>query len=111
LLVVAGFVLRQPDGAVLALYGLTLVMVGGSTRWIHLGLERTRFAAVSRIVGELTMVVLVLLLVRGPADVTRVPLAQFLGDSLAALLLLAALRRSGIRLPVRLRRAVALPVF
>ena len=103
--------LPSPDGAVLALYGLTLLTIGTNTRWILLGLERSRYLALARTVGESVMLILVLLLVRGQADVTRVPLAQFAGDSLAALLLLLWLRRRGYRLRVRLRLAVVLPIF
>lgn len=106
-----GLVLPQPDGAIVCLYGLTLLMVGGSTRWIHVGLERTRFVAVARALGEGLMVLLVVLLVRGSADLARVPMAQFVGDAFAAVLLIVALRRRGYRLPIRLNVSVAKPVF
>ena len=94
-------VLPRPDGAVLALYGLTMLAVGGGTRWIHMGLQRTRWVALSRTLGELVVLGLALSLVHGHADLVRVPLAQFTGDALAALLLFVALRRWGYRLPVR----------
>jgi O-antigen/teichoic acid export membrane protein len=87
LAIVGLLVLPQPDGAVLACYGLTLLAVGGNTRWVHLGLEQTRWAATARALGEATMLLLVLLLVHGTSDVARVPLAQFVGDALAALAL------------------------
>ena len=77
--------LRGPDGAVLACYGLTLLAVGGNTRWVHLGLEQARWAAIARAIGEATMLLLVLCLVHGTGDLARVPLAQFVGDGLAAL--------------------------
>lgn len=88
------------EGTVLALYGLTLLAVGGSSRWVHVGLEKTRRVAVARALGELTMVGLLVLLVRGPSDVVRVPVAQFVGDALAAILLLWWLRRRGLRFRV-----------
>jgi O-antigen/teichoic acid export membrane protein len=109
-LLVAGLVLPQPDGAVLAAYGLTLLVVGASSRWIHLGLEQPGRVAVARALGEGAMVLLVLVLVRGPGDVGYVPLAQFVAESLGALLLLLWLRRSGIALTVRFDWAEVAPL-
>ncbi len=94
-------VLPQPDGAVLAGYSLTLLAVGGNTRWVHLGLERAGFAALARAAGETTMLLLVLLLLRDSGDLGRVPLAQFSGDMLAAILLAWGLSR--IRRPLVMR--------
>ncbi len=93
--------LPSPDDQVLALYGLTLIAAGLSTRWVHLGHERAGRVAVARVIGEGTMVVLVLLFVHGPGDITRVPLAQLAGELLASALLLAWLRRAGHRVGVR----------
>jgi O-antigen/teichoic acid export membrane protein len=93
--------LPSPDDYVLALYGLTLVAAGLSTRWVHLGHERAGRVAVARVIGEGTMVVLVLLFVHGREDITRVPLAQLAGELLASALLLAWLRRAGHRVGVR----------
>ncbi len=101
----------SPDGLVLALYGLTLIAVGGGTRWIHLGLQRTRRVAMARIAGEGTMLLLVLLLVHGRQNVVRVPLAQFAGDSLAALVLLVSLRAWGYEFPLRFDTRVIRPIF
>lgn len=92
----------QPDGGVLAVWTLCLLAVGVNTRWIHLGLEQTRFASLARAAGELTMAVVVFLVVSDPGDVARVPLAQFIGDMLAAFLLAAWLHRRGIRLNLRI---------
>ncbi len=103
--------LPQPDGTILVLYGLTLLAVGGGTRWIHVGLQRTRRVAAARAVGEATMAVLVLALVRGTGDLARVPLAQFAGDALAALILIASLRAWGYTLPVRLDFALVRPIL
>ena len=102
--------LPQPDGAVLAVYGLTLIAAGINSRWVHLGLERSAHMAVARVAGELTMVALVLLSVRGAQDVTKAPLAQFFGDLVGALLLLWWLRRLGVRLAFRLDPAVVRPL-
>jgi len=106
LAVVGLTVFPQPDGAVLALYGLTLLAVGASSRWIYLGLEQASRVAAVRTGGELLMALLVFFLVRGPADIGRAPLAQFAGDALAALLLLGELLRRGYRLRPRLDSAV-----
>ncbi len=91
----------QPDGAILAVYSLTLLAVGGNTRWVHLGLEQAGYAALARAVGEATMLLLVLALLRGPGDLGRVPLAQFSGDMAGALLLAWGLARAGYRLRLR----------
>ena len=111
ILLVAGVFLPQPEGAVIAAYGLTLLAVGASSRWIHLGLERPGRVAISRSIGDGAMLVLVLLLVHGPGDLGHVPLAQFVADSLAALLLLLWLSREGIELRVRLDWSVVTPVL
>ncbi len=103
--------LPQPDGAVLAVYGLTLLGVGANTRWIHLGLEDAPRVAMARIAGESTMVLLVILMVRSAGDLARVPLAQFTGDMLMVLLLAFWLRQRGIPLPLRWDRAAAGPVL
>lgn len=104
-------VLPQPDGAILAVYGLTLLGVAANTRWIHLGLEDAPRVALARIAGESTMVVLVILMVRSAGDLARVPLAQFTGDMLAMLLLGLWLRRRGVVLPLRWDRPAAGPVL
>jgi O-antigen/teichoic acid export membrane protein len=85
-----------PEGPVLAAYGLTLLAVGASTRWVHLGWERAKPVAAARTVGELLMVAGVVLFVQGPEDLLRVPIARFAGDGLAALLLLWGVVR-GVR--------------
>jgi O-antigen/teichoic acid export membrane protein len=97
LLGVGLFVLPRPDGAVLAAFGLVLFPVALSTRWIHLGLERTRFVAIARVMGEVAMVALVVAFVQGPDDLLGVPLAQFAGDMLMAAVLAASLLKWGYR--------------
>ncbi len=106
------FVLEQPDGHALALYGLTLLAVGASTRWIHIGLEQAHRVALARVLGELLRVALVLLLVRDPGDLLLVPVAQVVGDFLTAGVLLVWLRhheRAAFRL--HLDWDLARPVF
>ena len=95
-----------PEGQVLALYGLTLLAVGASSRWIYLGLERAPLVAAVRTAGELLMVLLVFLLVRGPDDLLRVPAAQVIGDTIAAVVLLGWLVTRGLSFRPRLDRDV-----
>jgi O-antigen/teichoic acid export membrane protein len=98
------------EGRVLAVYSLTLLAVGAGTRWIHIGLEKTAFASLARIAGELLMVGLVFAFVRSSADLIRVPLAKLAGDFLAALILAWLLSRWGIRLRPRLRWSLLKPL-
>ncbi len=93
--------LPEPDGAVLAVYGLTLLAVGIGTRWVHLGLRRTGLAAMAATVGQGAMALLVFALVRGPADVAVLPAAQVAGDLVVAAILLVALRRLAGPVPAR----------
>jgi O-antigen/teichoic acid export membrane protein len=108
---VAPRVLPEPEGRVFALYGLTLLAVGPDTRWIHLGLQRSKPVAIARALGELTYLGLVLLFVRETQDIPRVPLAAFAGDALACALLFAWLRRSGFRLGVQFDWKQAQPIL
>jgi len=96
------WILPAPEGPVLAAYGLTLLAVGVGSRWIHVGRERTRLVAVARTLGEVSMVLLVLALVRAPEHLIRVPFAKLAGDLLAAAILLWSLGRAGLPLRPRL---------
>lgn len=96
-------VLPQPDGAVLAAYAFTLPGFALGTRWVHLGLERPGNASLARMLSEAVTVVLVLLLVRAPGDLTRVPLAQIVGEGIGALLLLRLLPEQLGRLRITLQ--------
>lgn len=104
-------ILPQPDGAILAIYSLALVAAGLSTRWVHLGLERAGGVALSRTVGELVALGVIVAFVDGAGDIAVVPLAHFAGAGVTSLLLLVALRRSGIELAWRWDPAAARPVF
>lgn len=102
LLIGAGLLLLpQPEGALLAIYALTLLPLGLNTRWVHLGFERAGAVAIARIAGEATMCGLVLTLVHHAGDVTRVPLAQLSGDLLAGLILALVLRSRGLGIALR----------
>jgi O-antigen/teichoic acid export membrane protein len=107
----AHLLLPEPDSTTLALYGLCLAWVAVNTRWVHLGLERPGPVALSRVIGEVVVLAVVVGLVRMPGDLARVPLAQFAGDGMAALFLLALLRRRGVALPLRLDREITVPLF
>jgi O-antigen/teichoic acid export membrane protein len=111
LAVVGGFFLPRPDGVVLAAYGITLLSAAGSTRWIHLGLESPGVVAVGRLLLECVELGVVVLLVRAPADMTRVPFAEFAGGVAAATLLARWTQRRGVRLTGRLDFAAAEPML
>lgn len=99
--IVAGLamvVLPYPDNMVLALFSLTLIPVGASVRWILVGMEKTRVVAAARAAGEAVMVLLVIVFVRGRTDLLYAPLSQFVGDALAAAILLWWVLRQGIHL-------------
>ena len=100
--VVAFLSLPYPDNMVLALFGLTLIPVGAGARWILVGLEKTRVVAVARAAGEAAMVLLVIVLVRDRTDLLVAPVAQFVGDALAAAIVLWWVVRQGIHLSFKL---------
>lgn len=103
--------LPSPDGKVLALYGGVLVAAGLSTSWVHVGLEHARRVAAARVIGECVALGVLLLIVHGPQDVTHVPVAQIVGDGLAAIILLALLVRNGLDLLPRIDLALAMPLM
>lgn len=112
LVVAAGLtVLPQPDGAILATSALALVFTGASVRWVHLGLERAGGVAVARTLGELVALAAIVALVRDAGDVGRVPLAQFVGAGITALILLVTLQQGGVRLRWRWDPRSVAPVF
>lgn len=103
----AGLLLMpQPEGAVLAGYSLTLFTVALGTRWVHLGLDQAGRAAAVRVGTEAVAAVIIVLTVRGPGDLGRVPLAQVVGECLGALVLLRLLPAGAARLKVRLQPAM-----
>lgn len=72
---------------VVVLTGLSFFSLALDTSWVYRGLERLRRVGIMLVVGQILFVATVLLLVRGPADVVVVPLAQLFGGLSAALLL------------------------
>ncbi len=112
LLALAGLlVLPQPEGAVLALYGLTLPVRGLNARWVLIGQDRAGAASLARVAGEATSALLILALVRGTGDVATVPVTQLLGDAVAAVVLLLALRPAVTDAALRSAWATARPVL
>jgi len=93
--------LPQPEGAVLAAMALVLTMRGANARWVLIGLERSAPVGWARTAGEVLTALIVIAMVRGAGDLGLVPLAQFGGDALGALILVVVLGRMGYALPVR----------
>jgi O-antigen/teichoic acid export membrane protein len=108
---IVAFFAPQPDGRVVALYGLTLISLAASMRWVLLGLERARVVAISRVAGEALFAGLVLLGVKSSTDIMRVPVAQFLGDALGALIVGVVIWRSGYHLRAELNWGIVGPLF
>lgn len=97
--------LPPAEGTVLGVYALSLLPIALGTRWIHLGLETARPAALARLARDGTLLVLILILVREGDDLVRVPLANFIGECIASLILLVWLARRGARFPLQLEWA------
>lgn len=90
-----------PDGPIIAAAVFIVGPLAASTRFVHMGLENARPVGGSRVISEAIILGVVLLLVRGMADLWAVPLAQISGECAAALFLLVLLRRRGHRMPLR----------
>jgi O-antigen/teichoic acid export membrane protein len=103
--------LQDPGRSVFAFYFLTLVPIAASTKWIHLGLERARPVALWRVAGEAVTFGLVVLLVRYPSDLWRIPVAILIGDGLVAFALIRLLARQGYALKLCWAPRTAWPVF
>jgi O-antigen/teichoic acid export membrane protein len=100
-----------PDGPVIAAFAMTLIPQAASTKWVLLGLESAAPVGISRIAGEALMVLMVVLMVDGAADLWAVPTANVAGEFAAAILLLIVLRRRGHRLPFDWNLKKAVPIF
>jgi O-antigen/teichoic acid export membrane protein len=91
------FAPHQP--IVLLLSSLSLIAVALDTTWVYRGLSRNRTAGLALFGAQLAYLAGVVFIVRIPHDVPKVPLIQFAGDTLAALVLLALLFRHGFVRP------------
>jgi O-antigen/teichoic acid export membrane protein len=96
-------VFPQPDGAIVAAFAFMLAPMALGTRWAHLGLEHSGVVSLSRTITEVVAAAMILAFVRDARDVAVVPLAQILGESAAALLLLRALPPAARALRVAIR--------
>jgi O-antigen/teichoic acid export membrane protein len=76
---------------VLALTGLSLISIALDTSWVYKGMGRARPVGIALLGAQCIAVALLLLLVRVPEDVVRVPLIQLFADLVAAGFLLAPL--------------------
>lgn len=90
-----------PEGPIIAAAVLRVIAQAGTTKWIHIGLESAIPVGVTRILGELLMLGLVLLLVHGPGDIGAVPVAQVSGEFLVVVGLLVWLGKKGHTIPIR----------
>jgi O-antigen/teichoic acid export membrane protein len=106
---VAYEVLPHPDRAVLATYTVALFATALNVRWVYLMRRDPTRPAVARILAEGVGALVVLLLVRSPADTLLVPLGLICGETVGAGVLLAPLaRRAGVR--PRIEWSIASPL-
>lgn len=103
--------LPSPDGAVLAVFALTLIPMGASTRFVHLGFERGGYAATARVLAEAVILLLLVIGVQSPDDVLRVPLVHLIGLTVGSVLLAWWIRVYGIPVRPRLDWAVLKPLL
>ena len=86
---------------VLLLSGLSFFSLAVEPSWVLKGLERNRWVGAGLILTQAVFTVGVLLLVRSPADVVLVPVVQFAGELVMALLMMGVVLRLGrVRLHV-----------
>jgi O-antigen/teichoic acid export membrane protein len=85
---VAVWILPATDGQVIIRYALGLVFVALNARFVYLMRHRPGPPAAARLLAELAAVGMIVLLVRGPEDVKKVPLGFIVGEATASLLLL-----------------------
>jgi len=110
-IVLVQLLLPEPERTVLSLYCLTILPVAASTKWVHMGLEDARPIGVSRVLGELLGLAIVLLIMTRAARLWVPPVAQFASEVLVAVYLLVVLYRRGYRLHLVWNLAVAMPLF
>ena len=90
-LIIVGLFAPQPDGALIAIYGFTLLPIAFGSAWALLGQERGVVVARARVATESVAVFLIIVMVRHSGDVHRAPLAQLVGEGIGAWLMLRAL--------------------
>jgi O-antigen/teichoic acid export membrane protein len=94
-IVVGTLALTPPDRTLLRVTGLLLLPIALDVSWAWKGLGRSAPVGIALVAGQVLSLGVLLLVVHGPADVVRVPVAQLVGQMLVALsLLLPLLLRS-----------------
>lgn len=101
LVVLTALIVNRVEGDMIVGYALTLIPLALSTRWALTAMGKSNVAGLSRAVGEAVMLLVVALVVTSDADLWRVPVSQLLGDSAAALILLAVLHQYGVHASLR----------
>ena len=92
---------------VLLLMGLLFFPLALDTSWVYKGLERNRLVGIALILSQILYVGVVLIVVNEPRDVLLVPVAQFLGEMSAAMMLAVPLFRSE-KIRVNLREGLSI---
>jgi O-antigen/teichoic acid export membrane protein len=92
---------------VVALSALSLVSLALDTSWVYKGLGSSPRVGSALLVSQLVSATLLLVLIRAPGDVARVPLIQFAADFLAASFLVMPLLNRAWLSP-RLREGIRL---
>ena len=99
---------QAPDARIVILLStLSLFSLAIDTSWVYKGLERNRIVAGGLLASQLIYLAGVLVFVRIPANVIRVPVIQFSGELVAAVALLWLLFRRFHRPSVRGGMALA----
>jgi O-antigen/teichoic acid export membrane protein len=107
--IIGALFLPEIDGRVFLRYAIGLVFVALNARFIYLMRHRPGPPAAARLIAEMAAALLVVLLVRTPDDVGKVPVGFIVGEALASLLLLAGL--GGARIFRGFDRQLARRVF
>ena len=89
LLAFVTFVLDKPQEVRLVVFltGFLLLPLALDARWVYRGLARNRWVGFSMVVAQIVYVGTLLLVVKGPKDVIRVPPALVLGEMAAVVFL------------------------
>lgn len=94
-----GFTFEPAQRIVLLLSSLSLIALALDSTWVYRGLSLNRTAGLTLLMSQIAYLGGVVFLIHAPADVARVPVVQFAGDTLAALVLIALLFARGIPRP------------
>ncbi len=103
--------LPEPERTVASVFALTLLPIAASTKWIHIGLEQARPVGLWRVIGEVITLILILSVVRDTGHLWRVPVANVIGDVVAAGVLYWLLWRRHFALRFRWDPQMAAPIF